>query len=118
MVIVEDEESNWIKKIDYIVDGSCPPNKSEVQTLRRKAMKYCMFGQHLYKRLFLGSLMRCLRLNGALNVMVEMHEGFCGNHMVFLAQIVEGFGAICYKSVRHVRNFPLYIMCHLMSLPQ
>lgn len=53
VVAIKEKEPNLIREImDYIVDSSYPPDKSEAQKLRMKMTKYCMFYGHLYKRSF------------------------------------------------------------------
>lgn len=66
--------------VDYIVDGSHPPNKYEARKLQLKSTKYCMFGGQLNERSFAGPLFKCLGPKATLKVMAEMHDCFCGNH--------------------------------------
>lgn len=48
MLIVENEEDTWMKKIvDYIINKTVSLNKSEARRLRMKSTRYCMFGGSL-----------------------------------------------------------------------
>ena len=47
---------------------------------RVQAARFTLIGGHLYKRSFTGPYLRCLSQSEAQYVLVELHEGICGNH--------------------------------------
>lgn len=62
--------------IKSITDGDCVQDK----TLTKRAVRYVMIGEDLYKRGFSTPLLKCLNQEQAEYVMNELHNGVCGMH--------------------------------------
>ncbi|XP_076928969.1 uncharacterized protein LOC143593135 [Bidens hawaiensis] len=56
--------------------------KVEAQKIRHKALQYQMKKGILYRRSFLGPLLRCVDADDANYFIREIHEGICGLHAV------------------------------------
>ncbi|XP_019263735.1 PREDICTED: uncharacterized protein LOC109241444 [Nicotiana attenuata] len=60
--------------------GILPEDKKKAQSLRRKAARYYLDRGNLYRKMFGVPLARCLGPSQTEYVMIEIHEGHCGNH--------------------------------------
>ncbi|XP_070011351.1 uncharacterized protein [Nicotiana sylvestris] len=60
--------------------GIVPEDKKKAHALRKKAARYCLKQGNLYRKMFGGSLARCLGPSQTEYVMREIHEGHCENH--------------------------------------
>ncbi|GFZ05223.1 hypothetical protein Acr_17g0007950 [Actinidia rufa] len=80
--ILQTEESlTWMDKIvAYLQKGTLPKDKLQARRLQYRSARFCIFKGRLYKRSFLGPLLKCLRPEEAEYVLKEIHEGICGNH--------------------------------------
>ncbi|XP_070054129.1 uncharacterized protein [Nicotiana tomentosiformis] len=100
--------------------GIVPEGKKESQVLRRKAARYCLIRDNLYRKIFGSPLARCLGPNQTEYVMREVHEGHCGNHaggrslvktliragyyLPKMEEDAENFVAKCDKCQRYANN--------------
>ncbi|XP_009601523.1 uncharacterized protein [Nicotiana tomentosiformis] len=66
--------------VNFLQYGTVPEGKKESRSLRRKAARYCLIRENLYRKLFGGPLAGCLGPAQIESVMKEVHEGHCGNH--------------------------------------
>ena len=57
-----------------------PVSRDKIEGLQVQATHFILIGGHLYKRSITGPYLRCLDHLEALYVLVELHEGVCGNH--------------------------------------
>ncbi|XP_022032429.1 uncharacterized protein LOC110933519 [Helianthus annuus] len=72
---------SWMTPIiQYLQEGILPENKAEVRKIQNKALFYEMNGGILYRRSFLGPLLRCVDPQDASYLIREIHEGICGIH--------------------------------------
>ncbi|XP_070035759.1 uncharacterized protein [Nicotiana tomentosiformis] len=72
---------DWRNEIvNFLQYGIVPVGKKESQVLQRKAARYCIIRDNLYRKMFGGPLERCFGPNQMEYVMREVHEGHCGNH--------------------------------------
>jgi hypothetical protein len=55
-------------------------DKSKVRSMKLKVFKYCVNNQTLFWRDPFGVLLRCLDEEEAHRVVIEFHEGVCGEH--------------------------------------
>ncbi|XP_065017743.1 uncharacterized protein LOC135644202 [Musa acuminata AAA Group] len=62
-------------------DRTLPPDEATARRLGRTHVWYFEMGGRLYKRSFTYPLLRCLEPNEARTVLVEVHEGVCGEHI-------------------------------------
>nr|XP_025607235.1 uncharacterized protein LOC112698023 [Arachis hypogaea] len=67
--------------LEYIRTGTIPKDEPHPQQFRRKASFYTRMSGELYRRGFSQPLLRCLNQEQAQEVMNEVHEGVCGNHI-------------------------------------
>ncbi|XP_025680553.2 uncharacterized protein [Arachis hypogaea] len=67
--------------LEYINTGAIPRDELKPQHFRRKASLYTSVGGKLYRRGFSQPLLKCLSKDEAKEVMDEVHEGVCGNHI-------------------------------------
>ncbi|XP_016205400.1 uncharacterized protein LOC107645794 [Arachis ipaensis] len=67
--------------LEYINAGIIPRDELNPQHFRRKASLYTNIEGELYRRGFSQPLLKCLNKDEAKEVMDEIHEGVCGNHI-------------------------------------
>ncbi|GKV15219.1 hypothetical protein SLEP1_g26021 [Rubroshorea leprosula] len=67
--------------ISFLRDGTVPADKQEEMRLRKKASRYTLLNDVLYKRSFSLPLLRCLTPYEAEYALREVHEGVCGSHV-------------------------------------
>ncbi|XP_015959264.1 uncharacterized protein LOC107483157 [Arachis duranensis] len=67
--------------LEYINTGTIPMDELNPQQFRRKASFYTKITGELYRRGFSQPLLKCLSKDDAREVMDEVHEGVCGNHI-------------------------------------
>ncbi|GKV01291.1 hypothetical protein SLEP1_g13856 [Rubroshorea leprosula] len=73
---------SWTDPIrGYLLSGTVPRDKQEEMKLRRKASRYTLVGDILYKRSYSLSLLRCLTPYEVEYVLREVHDGVCGSHV-------------------------------------
>ncbi|XP_016178934.1 uncharacterized protein LOC107621425 [Arachis ipaensis] len=73
---------DWRKPfLEYIYTGTIPSDEINPQQFRRKTSFYKKIAGELYRRGFSQPLLRCLNKDEAREVMDEVHEGVCGNHI-------------------------------------
>ncbi|XP_070005247.1 uncharacterized protein [Nicotiana sylvestris] len=60
--------------------GTIPEDKKKAHALRKKAARYCLNQDNLYRKMFGGPLARCRGPSQTEYVMREIHEGHCGNY--------------------------------------
>ncbi|XP_076933158.1 uncharacterized protein LOC143598963 [Bidens hawaiensis] len=65
---------------DYLSSGVLPDEKAAAQKIRHKALNYQLQDGVLYRRSFLGPLLRCVDAEDASYLIREIHEGICGLH--------------------------------------
>nr|XP_025697379.1 uncharacterized protein LOC112798324 [Arachis hypogaea] len=67
--------------LEYINTGNIPRDELNHQQFKRKASFYTKVAGELYRRGFSQPLLKCLNNDEAREVMDEVHEGVCGNHI-------------------------------------
>ncbi|XP_076960888.1 uncharacterized protein LOC143637369 [Bidens hawaiensis] len=60
--------------------GALPAEKAEARKIKHKALNYQLNNGMLYRRSFLGALLRCMDAEDANYLIREIHEGICGLH--------------------------------------
>ncbi|GKV12463.1 hypothetical protein SLEP1_g23603 [Rubroshorea leprosula] len=81
-VSTDPSSSSWTDPIiSFLRDGTVPTDKQEEMRLRKKASRYTLVNDVLYKRSFSLPLLRCLTLYEAEYALREVHEGVCGSHV-------------------------------------
>ncbi|XP_052189979.1 uncharacterized protein LOC127799798 [Diospyros lotus] len=75
-------EPSWMDPlVSYLKDGRLPKSDLEARELKRRAQKFILINEELYKRSFTQPLLRCVRPRKANYVLREIHEGICGSHI-------------------------------------
>ncbi|XP_022020232.1 uncharacterized protein LOC110920322 [Helianthus annuus] len=75
------QEKSWMTPIqDYLKNGTLPEDKAQARKMRVKALQYQVHDGKLYRKTFLGPLLRCLTPEEASYVIREIHWGICGIH--------------------------------------
>ncbi|XP_021986466.1 uncharacterized protein LOC110882870 [Helianthus annuus] len=67
--------------IMYLQSGILPENKAEARKVQYKAEHYQMVDGILYRKSYLGPLLRCVNPEDANYLIREVHEGICGIHV-------------------------------------
>ncbi|XP_065036718.1 uncharacterized protein LOC135672189 [Musa acuminata AAA Group] len=74
--------TTWVQELlGFKRDEILPPDEASVRRLRRTHAWYTEVDGRLYKRSFSYPLLRCLEPDEAKTVLVEIHEGVCGEHI-------------------------------------
>ncbi|GJY79087.1 reverse transcriptase domain-containing protein [Tanacetum coccineum] len=81
LAVVEEEGHTWMTPIhEYLTEGILPEEKRKARAVRRKAERYAVINETLYKKSFLGPWLRCVGPLQANYVLREIHEGSCSMH--------------------------------------
>ncbi|XP_026384061.1 uncharacterized protein LOC113279596 [Papaver somniferum] len=76
----ETEDDLRIPIHQYLAKGTLPTDVKEARKLESKAAMYRLRDGILYKRSFLGPLMRCLSRTEGRKILHDIHNGDAGNH--------------------------------------
>ncbi|XP_076888486.1 uncharacterized protein LOC143538933 [Bidens hawaiensis] len=81
ILVWSEAENSWMTPlINYLARGILPEKKAEARKIRHKALNYTIQGDILYRRSYLGPLLRCVDPQDANYLLREIHEGICGVH--------------------------------------
>ncbi|GKV44660.1 hypothetical protein SLEP1_g51822 [Rubroshorea leprosula] len=81
-VSTDPSSSSWTNPIiSFLRDGTVLADKQEEMRLRKKASRYTLVNDVLYKRSFSLPLLRCLTPYKAEYALREVHEGVCRSHV-------------------------------------
>nr|GEX67298.1 reverse transcriptase domain-containing protein [Tanacetum cinerariifolium] len=81
LAVVEEEGRTWVTPIyEYLMEEILTEEKKKARAIRRKAGRYAVINEILYKSSFLGSWLRCAGPLQANYVLREIHEGSCNMH--------------------------------------
>nr|GEV63683.1 reverse transcriptase domain-containing protein [Tanacetum cinerariifolium] len=81
LAVVKEEGHTWVTSVyEYLTEGVLPEEKKKARTIRRKAGRYVVINEVLYKKSFLGPWLRCVGPLQANYVLREIHEGSCSMH--------------------------------------
>ncbi|XP_074557050.1 uncharacterized protein LOC141813039 [Curcuma longa] len=64
----------------FLKIGETPTDPNEARLLKRRAPRFTLIGDQLYRRAFFKPLLKCLGPEDADYVMREAHQGCCGDH--------------------------------------
>ncbi|XP_022000406.2 uncharacterized protein LOC110897975 [Helianthus annuus] len=80
--IIEVGNPSWMSSIiTYLQHGILPEGKAEARKLQHKALNYEMADGILYRKSFMGPLLRCVDKTDAQYLVHKIHEGLCGIHV-------------------------------------
>jgi ribonuclease HI/transposase InsO family protein len=78
---IQIKKENWMDPIvDYLRDGKLPSDNEKARQIRAHAMQYQMQDGVLYRRSYLGPLLKCVTPEEADFIVRDVHEGICGIH--------------------------------------
>ncbi|XP_074580899.1 uncharacterized protein LOC141837384 [Curcuma longa] len=66
--------------ISFLTQGTLPEDPGQARIIKRRATRFTMIGDALFKRAFSRPLLKCLTPEEADYVIQEIHHGCCGNH--------------------------------------
>ncbi|XP_021994240.1 uncharacterized protein LOC110890901 [Helianthus annuus] len=79
--VIQVGTTSWMTPIvAYLQSGILPENKAEARKIQYKAEHYQMVDGILYRKSYLGPLLRCVDPEDANYLIREIHEGICGIH--------------------------------------
>ncbi|XP_071727888.1 uncharacterized protein [Rutidosis leptorrhynchoides] len=78
---IEEVEPNWMGPIaNYLRNGALPEDKKEARLVRERSPMYVIQNDVLYRKSYLGPLMRCVGPAEAATLVEEVHSGSCALH--------------------------------------
>ncbi|XP_076920209.1 uncharacterized protein LOC143581267 [Bidens hawaiensis] len=81
VLVIQTGVESWMSPIiAYLSSGALPVGKAEARKIKHKALNYQLIEGILYRRSFLGPLLRCVDAEDANYLIREIHEGICGLH--------------------------------------
>ncbi|GJR09821.1 reverse transcriptase domain-containing protein [Tanacetum coccineum] len=99
LAVVEKEGRTWMTPIyEYLAKEILSEEKRKARSIRRKACRYAVTNEILYKRSFLGPWLHCVGPLQANYVLREIYTGSCSMHA--------GLRSVVAKALRSGRTFP------------
>ncbi|XP_076893594.1 uncharacterized protein LOC143545302 [Bidens hawaiensis] len=81
VLVIQTGVESWMTPIlAYLSFGALPEGKSAAWKIKHKALNYQIMDGVLYRRSFLGPLLRCVDAEDSNYLIREVHEGICGLH--------------------------------------
>ncbi|XP_076938533.1 uncharacterized protein LOC143606754 [Bidens hawaiensis] len=81
VLVIQTGVESWMTPIKaYLSSGALPAGKAEARKIKHKALNYQLTDSILYRRSFLGPLLRCVDTEDANYLIREIHEGICRLH--------------------------------------
>jgi hypothetical protein len=95
------EVDSRVTFIDYIQEHKLPPRidpkSAEATRILRRSKGYVLVGNHLYKHgSASGILMKCVHTEEGREILQEIHEGVCGNHVASRILVGKAFRSSFY----------------------
>ncbi|XP_076900748.1 uncharacterized protein LOC143554987 [Bidens hawaiensis] len=82
VLVIQTGVESWMTPIKaYLSSGALPTEKAEARKIKHKALNYQLNDDVLYRRSFLGPLLRCVDAEDANYLIREIQEGICGLHV-------------------------------------
>ena len=76
-----EKASSWMTPImAFIQDGHLPQDATEAKKVRKRAAKFTILNDSLYKRGFSMPYLKCVDEEKAKYILEEIHRGVCGDH--------------------------------------
>ncbi|XP_071718828.1 uncharacterized protein [Rutidosis leptorrhynchoides] len=81
---IEEVEPNWMYPImNYLRNSALPEDKKEARLVRERSPMYVIENDVLYRKSYLGPLMRCVGPAEAATIIEEVHSGSCALHSAY-----------------------------------
>nr|XP_025670157.1 uncharacterized protein LOC112769923 [Arachis hypogaea] len=78
---ISNRESWTYPILQYLLDGTLPPDPKEKKRIKREAANYTIVAGQLYKRGFSQPLLKCIEPENTEYILREIYEGCCGHHV-------------------------------------
>ena len=73
--------NSWMTSIIlFLLDGHLPQDTNEVSQIRKRAARFTILNDTLYKRGFSMPYLKCVHQDEAKYILEEIHEGVCGDY--------------------------------------
>ena len=73
--------NSWMTPIiAFLQDGHLPQNTEEAKKVKKRAARFTILNDTLYKRGFSMPYLKCVDEKEAKYILVEIHQGICGDH--------------------------------------
>ena len=73
--------NSWMTPIvSFLLDGHLPQDTDEARKIRKRAARFTVLNDTLYKRGFSMPYLKCVDQDKAKYILEEIHEGVCGDH--------------------------------------
>ena len=73
--------SSWMSPIiSFLQDGHLLQDPDEARKIKKRAARFTILNDVLYKRGFSMPYLECVDVDEAKYILEEIHEGICGNH--------------------------------------
>ena len=73
--------NSWMTPIiAFLQDGHLPQNAEEAKKIKKRAARFTILNDTLYKRGFFMPYLKCVDEEEAKYVLEEIHKGICGDH--------------------------------------
>ncbi|GJV00684.1 reverse transcriptase domain-containing protein [Tanacetum coccineum] len=113
VAIVEEEGHTWMTPIcKYLTKEILPKEKKKARAVRRKASRYAVINETLYKKSFLGPWLRCVGPLQANYVLREIHEGSCSMHSGPRSVVAKAIWTGYYWPTMHTDAWKLIRECN------
>ena len=66
--------------ISFLQDGHLPQNTEEAKKIKKRAARFTILNDALYKRGFFMPYLKCVDEEKARYILEEIHGGICGDH--------------------------------------
>ena len=74
--------NSWMTPIiAFLQDGHLPQNTEEAKKVRKRAARFTILNDTLYKRGFSMPYLKCVDEEEAKYILEEIHQGICGDHV-------------------------------------
>ena len=64
----------------FLLDEHLPQDTDKAKKIRKRAARFTVFNDTLYKRGFFMPYLKCVDQDEAKYILEEIHEGVCGDH--------------------------------------
>ena len=65
--------------VSFLQDGRLPQNTEKAKKVKKRAVRFTILNDTLYKRDFSMPYLRCVNKEEAKYILEEIHEGICGD---------------------------------------
>ena len=73
--------NSWMTPIiAFLQDGHLPQNTEEAKKVKKRAARFTILNDTLYKRGFSMPYLKCIDKEEAKYILEEIHKGICGDH--------------------------------------